>query len=264
MFLGAALLFLSSRAALRRKEMCCTHRHGVALCGKEMHRRCGHAARVQVPWDDLVYIFGEIMYGGHIVEDWDRRLANAYLFRYFNESMLEGLEFFPGFSAPPSTMNHKQVVEYLQEMPGETPVAFGFHPNAEIGFKLREGDAFCNALILMQPRNAGGEGGMSEEEKARMVLEDIVERLPDTYDMEDIRGCASPLLFLPAYPLLACLPLPPLPSACHDTCGAAAPPPSVEQVLSSPLVGNHKPPTSAGVSRSCHRTPWWPSKNRSA
>lgn len=30
----------------------------------------------QVPWDDLRYIFGEIMYGGHIVEDWDRRLAN--------------------------------------------------------------------------------------------------------------------------------------------------------------------------------------------
>lgn len=34
-----------------------------------------------MPWDDLRYIFGEIMYGGHIVEDWDRRLANAYLYR---------------------------------------------------------------------------------------------------------------------------------------------------------------------------------------
>jgi Dynein heavy chain AAA lid domain len=62
-----------------------------------------------VPWDDLVYIFGEIMYGGHIVEDWDRRLANAYLARYFSESLLEGAEFFPGFSGPPSTMSHKQV-----------------------------------------------------------------------------------------------------------------------------------------------------------
>lgn len=35
----------------------------------------------KVPWDDLKYIFGEIMYGGHIVEDWDRRLAFAYLDR---------------------------------------------------------------------------------------------------------------------------------------------------------------------------------------
>jgi len=26
----------------------------------------------KIPWDDLKYIFGEIMYGGHIVDDWDR------------------------------------------------------------------------------------------------------------------------------------------------------------------------------------------------
>lgn len=27
---------------------------------------------VQVPWADLRYLFGEIMYGGHIVNDFDR------------------------------------------------------------------------------------------------------------------------------------------------------------------------------------------------
>ena len=63
----------------------------------------------QVPWDDLRYIFGEIMYGGHIVEDWDRRLANAYLFKYFNETLLEGMEMFPAFFTPANTMTHKQV-----------------------------------------------------------------------------------------------------------------------------------------------------------
>lgn len=49
------------------------------------------------------------MYGGHIVEDWDRRLANAYLFKYFNEALIEGMEMFPAFFTPANTMTHKQV-----------------------------------------------------------------------------------------------------------------------------------------------------------
>lgn len=51
---------------------------------------------------------GEIMYGGHIVEDWDRRLAAAYLHKYFNDGLLEGAQLFPAFYPPPSTMPHPQ------------------------------------------------------------------------------------------------------------------------------------------------------------
>ena len=36
----------------------------------------------QVPWTDLRYLFGEIMYGGHITDDWDRRLCRTYLGEY--------------------------------------------------------------------------------------------------------------------------------------------------------------------------------------
>lgn len=38
-----------------------------------------NASSGKVPWDDLKYLFGEIMYGGHIVDDWDRILCAAYL-----------------------------------------------------------------------------------------------------------------------------------------------------------------------------------------
>ena len=63
-----------------------------------------------------------------------------------------------------------QVTEYIDEtMPPETPLAFGLHPNAEIGFKLREAERFCVNVLTLQPREAAGEGGLSTEEKAKQV-----------------------------------------------------------------------------------------------
>lgn len=39
-------------------------------------------ANSKVPWVDLRYLFGEIMYGGHITDDWDRRLCRSFLEEY--------------------------------------------------------------------------------------------------------------------------------------------------------------------------------------
>jgi len=39
----------------------------------------------KVPWDDLKYLIGEIMYGGHIVNDWDRILCATYLEHLLND-----------------------------------------------------------------------------------------------------------------------------------------------------------------------------------
>ncbi|KAH0513436.1 Dynein heavy chain 11, axonemal [Microtus ochrogaster] len=43
----------------------------------------------QVPWEDLRYLFGEIMYGGHITDAWDRKLCRVYLEEFMNPSLLE-------------------------------------------------------------------------------------------------------------------------------------------------------------------------------
>jgi len=45
-------------------------------------------ANSKVPWEDLRYLFGEIMYGGHITDDWDRRLCRTYLEEYMNPTMV--------------------------------------------------------------------------------------------------------------------------------------------------------------------------------
>lgn len=48
-------------------------------------------ANAKVPWEDLRYLFGEIMYGGHITDDWDRRLCRVYLEVFMQPDMVRSI-----------------------------------------------------------------------------------------------------------------------------------------------------------------------------
>ena len=49
----------------------------LTICGDVLHN---YLAKYElVPYQDLRYIYGEIMYGGHITDDWDRRTNATYL-----------------------------------------------------------------------------------------------------------------------------------------------------------------------------------------
>lgn len=42
----------------------------------------------ETPWDALKYLIAGVNYGGHITDDWDRRLLTTYINQYFNENAL--------------------------------------------------------------------------------------------------------------------------------------------------------------------------------
>ena len=94
----------------------------------------------KIPWDDLRYIFGAIMYGGHIVDDRDRFLAMTYLQVIMQDHLFDEGEMFPfyekadGFKAPPAT-SYDRYLEHIENNMRDTPLAFGMHPNAEIGYR---------------------------------------------------------------------------------------------------------------------------------
>merc|ERR1711862_761309 len=85
-----------------------------------------------VPWPDLRYIFGEIMYGGHITDFWDRRVNNTYLAVLVTPELLSGTNLAPGFKSPDaSKMEYNHYVKYIEErFPPEMPQMFGLQPNA--------------------------------------------------------------------------------------------------------------------------------------
>ncbi|KAJ3312837.1 hypothetical protein HDV04_002647 [Boothiomyces sp. JEL0838] len=141
----------------------------------------------KVPWTDLRYMFGEIMYGGHISDDWDRILCSSYLDVYIREEMLEGgFELAPGFVAPP-TSDYKDYHRYIDEnLPPESPNLYGLHPNAEIGVLSKMADKMFKTILEMQPGDTSGGGGASKEEKVKAFLDEIMEKLPDSFNVQEL------------------------------------------------------------------------------
>lgn len=124
-----------------------------------------NAASGKIPWDDLRYIFGDIMYGGHIVDDIDRVFCSGFLVNLMNDTLLDEANMFPfsegkaTFKCPAPT-TYEKYVEYIeQELPPETPLAFGMHPNAEIDFRTMQCEALFRMLVELQPKTGGGDEG---------------------------------------------------------------------------------------------------------
>ncbi|XP_015187538.1 PREDICTED: dynein beta chain, ciliary-like [Polistes dominula] len=144
---------------------------------------------VKVPWEDLRYLFGEIMYGGHITDDWDRRLCKTYLIEYLQPELIEGeLYLTPGFLVPPNSdymAYHQYIDDYL---PAESPILYGLHPNAEIGFLTATAENLFRTLIEMQPRDVieTTEGGFSMEDKVKYTIEDLLDRLPEEFNIPEL------------------------------------------------------------------------------
>nr|KAF6455671.1 dynein axonemal heavy chain 17 [Rousettus aegyptiacus] len=151
-------------------------------------------ANAKVPWDDLRYLFGEIMYGGHITDDWDRRLCRTYLMEYIRAEMLEGeIQLAPGFQIPPN-LDYKGYHEYIDEnLPPESPYLYGLHPNAEIGFLTVTSEKLFRTVLEMQPKesDSGAGAGVSREEKVKAVLDEVLEKIPEAFNMAEIMAKAA-------------------------------------------------------------------------
>eukprot|EP00471_Norrisiella_sphaerica_P010953 CAMPEP_0184498660 /NCGR_PEP_ID=MMETSP0113_2-20130426/39505_1 /TAXON_ID=91329 /ORGANISM="Norrisiella sphaerica, Strain BC52" /LENGTH=4666 /DNA_ID=CAMNT_0026886275 /DNA_START=34 /DNA_END=14034 /DNA_ORIENTATION=- len=155
----------------------------------------------KIPWSDLRYIFGEILYGGHITDDWDRRLNMTYMRFYFRAELLDGMELFPfSESYPdekfpsPEPLPYDEYFTYIDEyLKVESPVAYGMHPNAEIAVRTLEGENLFKVVQELQPRGSddsdesGGQEAKEEENPVRALLNAILERVkPIQFDTEDI------------------------------------------------------------------------------
>jgi len=151
---------------------------------------------VKIPWEDLKYIFGEIMYGGHIVDDWDRRMCACYLNYFMRDELFDGREMIPysdgqKLSWPsPQPGPHEKYVAHIAEMPAESPLFFGMHPNAEINFRTVQCERLFDILMELAGDSGPGEDGdvgLSPDEQAQQVTLEILEEIQEKkYPVDEI------------------------------------------------------------------------------
>merc|ERR1712061_415318 len=121
--------------------------------------------------------------------DWDRRLCKTYLEELMHPDQLE-TDFYlaPGFPIPPDS-DYKGYHAYIDEvLPPESPALYGLHPNAEIGVLTATSEELFKTLLEMQPKgtSGGAGGGMSRDEQIKSVLDDILEKLPDDFNLIEL------------------------------------------------------------------------------
>ena len=97
----------------------------------------------------------------------------------------------PGFTSPPN-MDYASYHCYItSNLPPESPVLYGLHPNAEIGFLTATSEKLFKTVFELQPRESSTQGGgpaTTREDKIKTLVDDIMEKLPEPFNMIEIMG----------------------------------------------------------------------------
>ncbi|XP_064645339.1 dynein axonemal heavy chain 6-like [Lineus longissimus] len=141
-----------------------------------------------IPWDALIYITGQITYGGRVTDNWDQRCLSTILTRFFAPNTIEdGYTFSDsGIYYAPIADTLQEYRTYIESLPLiDDPEIFGMHDNANIAFQTQETLALINTILEVQPRMSSGGGGKSNDDIVYELAESIEAKLMDKLNIEN-------------------------------------------------------------------------------
>nr|XP_046259789.1 dynein axonemal heavy chain 6 isoform X2 [Scatophagus argus] len=141
-----------------------------------------------IPWDALIYITGEITYGGRVTDAWDQRCLRTILKGFFSPQILEpGYAFSSsGVYCAPETDELEQYKKYIESLPIiDDPEVFGMHENANLAFQRQETMTLINTILDVNPRSSTSHGAKSNDDIVCELAESILAKLPERLDMDD-------------------------------------------------------------------------------
>ncbi|XP_056647538.1 dynein axonemal heavy chain 10 [Diorhabda sublineata] len=152
------------------------------------------AKDTKLPWNSLKYLIGEVMYGGRVIDDFDRRIVKIYMDEYMGDFLFDTFQPFHFFHDStvdyhiPPEGTKEEYVEFIDELPlTNSPEVFGLHPNAEIGYYTQATKEMWSILIELQPQTSSTGVGISREEFIDNVAKDILKKIPEEYEIWKVR-----------------------------------------------------------------------------
>merc|ERR1719446_565847 len=137
-----------------------------------------------IPWATLKYLIGEAMYGGRVVDSYDRRGLITYLEEFMGDFLFDKFNRFAFYQTKedsyvvPQTGHVDIYKTQVENQPRtNTPEVFGLHSNAEIGyFTTASRDILLHVLSLQSGSGAGG-GGSSKDQVVANLAKSILVNL---------------------------------------------------------------------------------------
>eukprot|EP01029_Cantina_marsupialis_P005375 TRINITY_DN157_c1_g2_i1.p1 TRINITY_DN157_c1_g2~~TRINITY_DN157_c1_g2_i1.p1 ORF type:complete len:3733 (+),score=1529.44 TRINITY_DN157_c1_g2_i1:1436-11200(+) len=159
-----------------------------------------HLYAGNISWPTVQYMVSEVQYGGKITDDLDRRLFNTYASLWVSPAVLD-----PEFSYNPSdplnpipqnfqylvkdSIEVEHVRTYTSSFPDiDSPELYGLHPNADLTFRVKEVNSMLDTMGETQPKQGGGDVGMSLEDMVIEKSTELLSQLPDDFKEEEYKA----------------------------------------------------------------------------
>ncbi|XP_009955032.1 PREDICTED: dynein heavy chain 10, axonemal, partial [Leptosomus discolor] len=153
----------------------------------------------EIPWSTLKYLIGEVMYGGRAIDSFDRRILATYMEEYLGDFLFDTYQVFHfykndkvDYKIPRGTVKD-EFVEEIESLPlANTPEVLGLHANAEMGCYTQAVRDMWSHLLELQPQPGETGTGISRDDYVANVAKDIENKIPQVFDLDQIRKGFGP------------------------------------------------------------------------
>ncbi|VUZ41964.1 unnamed protein product, partial [Hymenolepis diminuta] len=152
----------------------------------------------EISWESLRYLIDEVMYGGRVIDGFDRRVLQTYINEYFGEFLFDKWQHFHFYANKkiiytiPCDVSREGIIKYIDSLPtNSSPEVLGLNANAEIDIFTSQAHKLWNHLLTLRRDtgigNPSTDPGAIEMSLTSEVTERILQSLPSPFDRDALR-----------------------------------------------------------------------------